>query len=201
VTDEEYRAIVVLSFRAAEDPDWEASYRKMCRWFSSKFAVPLPQVEEMAEEYVMRHYFEDIYCAIAESDSEDARKQWVEIRGKILQSYVPPEEVMSEEEFWQKALEKEFAADNAENIKAQKAAETADTTAPAQPQPAFKPRKRKQPQIRELPEASLPREKVVKTTTDKAGWTHQTPPPNLDTQAPPFPDIHIQGEDDPPKDE
>lgn len=41
------------------EPDREALYRKICRWFSREYHTPLPEVEwDLEPGYVLMHYFE-----------------------------------------------------------------------------------------------------------------------------------------------
>jgi hypothetical protein len=113
---DDLNAIAALAFCSADSPDWAAFYRKVCRWFSSKFAVPLPEVEDsLSEEYVLKHYFEDMYLQLAESTSDDAHKQWTETKGRIAALYrdrADGEEDLDEDSYWEKALEEEFRRDN-----------------------------------------------------------------------------------------
>lgn len=39
-------------------------YRQVCRYFSKTFSVPLPEVEKMPFDYVLRHYYEDKFESI-----------------------------------------------------------------------------------------------------------------------------------------
>lgn len=145
--NEDFKAIAALAFQSASDPNWEDFYRKVCRWFSKNFSVPLPQVEEMAEEYVLRHYLEDTYTQLAENDSEDAHKQWAELKGRILKMHAPPDAPEDDEDsYWEKALEEEFKRDNPHLSEPQ----AQETAAPADP-PA------------------------PRTIEDEDGWTHETP--------------------------
>jgi hypothetical protein len=112
MTSEEFRAIAVLAFKAVDSPDYEAFYRKVCRWYSKNFATPLQQVEEMADQYVLRHYFEDQYGALLESGTDDAAKRWAEAKDRVIRSFQVEDEEADEEDFWEKNLEEEFKRDN-----------------------------------------------------------------------------------------
>lgn len=43
-------------------------YRKMCRYVSQNFNIPLPEVEKMPTDYVLLHYFESVYEGYEEKD-------------------------------------------------------------------------------------------------------------------------------------
>lgn len=54
------------------EPDDEANLRRIHRWFSKTFFLPLPEVENLPIEYILLHYFETLY---AELDEEEQKKQ------------------------------------------------------------------------------------------------------------------------------
>ena len=43
-------------------------YRKMCRYISQNFNIPLPEVEKMPVDYVLLHYFESTYEGYEEKE-------------------------------------------------------------------------------------------------------------------------------------
>ena len=137
----------------------------------------------MADEYVLRHYFEAQYAELAESESEEAHKSWIETRGRLLKAFDPPAPIddadeMSEDEFWEKSLEEEFAKDNPEPQKPGGNPAPKQATRP-------KPDGVYEPDLQEVPQGRV----------DSDGWTHQEATPNLDHK-----DIHIQADDDIPDD-
>jgi hypothetical protein len=48
--------------------DFLYHYRRICRWFSSKFATPLSEVEELPIEYVLQHFFEEQFESMSKSE-------------------------------------------------------------------------------------------------------------------------------------
>lgn len=110
---EDFKSVIALAFQAAEEPDWDAFYRKVCRWFSQTLSTPIKDVEDYSEEYVLRHYFEHRYVGILESGGEEQEKQWAEARAAILKMHAGETSDDGEEDrFWEQALEEEFAKDN-----------------------------------------------------------------------------------------
>jgi hypothetical protein len=60
--------IQLQAMKAVVTPDDEALYRYVCRWFSSKFATPLMDVYDMPIDFVLQHYFEDMYENMSKED-------------------------------------------------------------------------------------------------------------------------------------
>lgn len=51
-------AIEIQALLDAMEGDFLYHYRRICRWYSTTFHTPLPMVEEMSEEDVLRTFFE-----------------------------------------------------------------------------------------------------------------------------------------------
>lgn len=189
MTDRQFKAIALLAFRAAESPSYEDFIRKVHRWFSRSFSVPLPEAEGMADEYLLRHYFEDIYCTMADSTTDEAHKEWTDTRGRLLKAFDPPkaptEADMDDDEYWEKALADEFERDNPDAMKPQGSPE-------GDPRPysgIVKSQTVYEPDLRAVPQ---------NLKVDKDGWTHQEvvqPTPNLEHK-----DVSVQADDDIPDD-
>ncbi len=62
------RSLQILALDAIIRPDWEASYRRVCRWYSKNFHVSLPEVQELPVVNVMREYYEGMYEDLSEED-------------------------------------------------------------------------------------------------------------------------------------
>lgn len=174
--DKSFKAIALLAFRAAEEPDYEAFIRKVQRWYSRSFSTPLAEVEGMADEVLLQTYFEDRYCELADTDSDDGHRQYAETRGKLMNSFAPPTQEdgeLDDDTYWEKALEEEFKRDNphlAEKLSGeQKPTQKVPITAQA-----------KAHQVRESDD----------------GWSHLNTP-NL---AEGHQDIHMQADDPIPED-
>jgi uncharacterized protein YdaU (DUF1376 family) len=50
-------------------------YRKMCRFVSQNFSIPLNEVEKMPVDYVLMHYFEGTYEGWEEKDLVNLAKE------------------------------------------------------------------------------------------------------------------------------
>jgi len=81
-----YDALKLLALRAVMKPDGEASYRSICRWYSTTFHTPLHLVDEIPEDEVLTAYFEstcenmedperqDLLSKLLETDEDRRRK-------------------------------------------------------------------------------------------------------------------------------
>lgn len=54
------------------EPDGDAFWRHLCRWYSQKFHTPLHIVEELPSDHLLTHYFETIYEDMEPDDRHDA---------------------------------------------------------------------------------------------------------------------------------
>ncbi len=65
---DDYSAIQILAMRDILVPNWESTYRAICRWYSKTFSTPLTQVLDLDIEFVLQHYLEDAYTNLEEAD-------------------------------------------------------------------------------------------------------------------------------------
>jgi hypothetical protein len=61
-----------IALASVLEPDEAYYYRKICRSFSERYHMPLPEVEKLPYDYVLRHYFEHQIEQLNESDAEEA---------------------------------------------------------------------------------------------------------------------------------
>lgn len=147
----------------------------------------------MADERLLQAYFEDMYVQLAESDSDEAHKAWLETRGRLMKAFDPPtpvdeEQEITEDEFWEQALEDEFAADNPDQVSTKKGGQPPLSTQTGGHKPVRTPPKSVyEDDLKQVPQ---------NLRVDDDGWTHQDVAPNLEEHQ----DIHIKGEDDVPED-
>lgn len=80
-------SIQVLALKALDDPDWNAFYREVSRWYSRTFATPLHEVSSLPVVEVLTHYYETIF----DDYSEDERK------ALLLELIETPEEKLARE--------------------------------------------------------------------------------------------------------
>lgn len=71
---ENINSIKILSLKTAIDNSFEAWYSHICRWYSRNFYTPLPQVEDMAPEVVLKTYYDDLFYKLVNSEAEEAKK-------------------------------------------------------------------------------------------------------------------------------
>ena len=76
-----YDALKLLALRAVMKPDGEASYRSICRWYSTTFHTPLHLVDELPEDDVLLAYFESTYEDMEEDKREEVLQGLLETDG------------------------------------------------------------------------------------------------------------------------
>jgi hypothetical protein len=118
------KAIQVLALRSVEDPTFEDFFERVCRWYSKSFSVPLPDVESIPDEKILRAYFEEHYYELATSDSDEDFAKYKKLRETVLGlfdgSLDEVEEVKEkEDDEWAKQIEEDLRKE----IAAQKAAQ------------------------------------------------------------------------------
>lgn len=67
-----------IALASVLEPDEAYYHRKICRQFSEKYHVPLPEVEKLPYDYVLRHHFERQLEILNEDDSEEAASAFEE---------------------------------------------------------------------------------------------------------------------------
>jgi hypothetical protein len=65
-----YHAIRLSAFKAVKDtpPDYTSRYLR--RWYSKTFATPLAEVDDILEEDILQHYFEEKFEEMSEEELE-----------------------------------------------------------------------------------------------------------------------------------
>jgi len=85
ITAEILKAIRAIALAKAQSPDYEFSYRKICRWYSREFSTPLSTVLEMSEEDVLQTYFEDTYeRTVSEATDEEGVARLDKLKNDLL---------------------------------------------------------------------------------------------------------------------
>jgi len=108
IDDKVLWAIRVLALEAAENPTDLQIMAKLDRWFSREFHVPLPEVEKLPDEYILKHFFEDRAVTLFKGNDEQY-KDYLEERNELLF----PDQVKKSEDSddaWVDELEQEVAA-------------------------------------------------------------------------------------------
>lgn len=55
------QSLQILALDAVVRPDWEAAYRRICRWYSKNFCTPLHLVFTLPPDAVIQNYYEGLY--------------------------------------------------------------------------------------------------------------------------------------------
>jgi glucan phosphorylase len=64
--DASLRILALLAVR--DKKDWDAAYRRVCRWYSTTFHTPLHQVFDLDESFVLQHYYEHTFGELEDAD-------------------------------------------------------------------------------------------------------------------------------------
>lgn len=70
------QSVQILALEAVLRPDWDATYRHICRWYSKTFSTALHTVEDLPTIEVLQHFFESYYEGL---DDDKLEKAAVEI--------------------------------------------------------------------------------------------------------------------------
>ncbi len=66
-------ALRILALQAVRsETDWDARYRRICRWYSQTFHTPLSEVFELDEVFVLQHHYEHHFETF---DDQEWRKE------------------------------------------------------------------------------------------------------------------------------
>lgn len=125
------RNIQILALDSVENPDYDAFYRRTCRWYSEKFSTPLPDVMALDTVHVLQTYYEERFTTSYVPDDE---KQ-MEVHNRLKVAIIYPDEVAeaeAEDEGWEKKMLEDIQSQNVKaTVKAQEIA--ADQPMPEQP--------------------------------------------------------------------
>ena len=85
ITNEILKAIRAIALAKAQEPDYEYSYRKICRWYSREFSTPLEDVLGLDEEHVLQTYFEDTYDRVVNNtDTDEGVEEYETLKADVL---------------------------------------------------------------------------------------------------------------------
>jgi hypothetical protein len=145
-----YQAIRIRALRSVLSPDSSYLIRKIIRWYSKTFHMPLAQVEDIPIEDLLQAYWEERYEGMSE-DQLAAEREELLTSPEARYERILAEEAEEAEMF---EMGKIVAAEEAAKKRAQVSKPSDQPLTPLQhqtPQP-----------IRELPEADLPVTKLPK---------------------------------------
>lgn len=104
----EIEAIQILALLSVEAPDKEAHFRKICRWYSREFYTPLHIViNELPFEEILQHYYEHTFSTLYDSQNEQTKEKYNEIRAGILYPDLI-ERKEAEDDDWAEKMAKEL---------------------------------------------------------------------------------------------
>jgi hypothetical protein len=133
------RALKILAIKSVKNPDFDAAYRKICRWYSREFSTPLESVYNLPEETVLQTFFEDYYD---EMSKDKERAQELDV---IIQQLAKNEEEQDAEEMEDEAWVQEMRREIEAEEEAQKQRQSQKNQAKEQVSPNLK--------IEEFPES------------------------------------------------
>lgn len=70
-----YMGFQIQAAESVLDPDEAAYYRRICRWYSTKFHTPLMEVYKLSTDHVLTNYYESVMEAIPYNDLYDQVKE------------------------------------------------------------------------------------------------------------------------------
>lgn len=106
----------IICIQEADEGTFEAFYASICRWYSREFSTPLPQVEDMPEETILKTYYEDAFWSLSQNQTDTGKKNWNDLILSIIQTEKPPtEEEVTEDQEDDDWYQKELEAINAAN--------------------------------------------------------------------------------------
>lgn len=95
-----FKTLQILALKSVEAPTFDDFYNRVCRWYSREFHTPLPQVKEMAMEEVLSTYFEDNISSLKNSDDEESKQKYENLRNEILGLADEQKKVEEEDDEW-----------------------------------------------------------------------------------------------------
>jgi len=106
IDDKLVRSLQILAIKAAEDPDAEDYYERICRWYSREFSTKLTEVREADPAHVMKVFYDDHFLSLKTGD-EHAEREYEKQKLMIIF----PEEYkdsLKTDDDWVKKLEEEM---------------------------------------------------------------------------------------------
>ena len=105
-----HEALELIALDNRLNPDFYANCRAMCRLFSKKFHMPLPEVEKLSIEYIMLHLFEDNFTNL---DSDKLKETKHNLLNRINRKLVQEDaEWIEEQEYLALKAEQEMLVKN-----------------------------------------------------------------------------------------
>lgn len=92
---ESLKYIRALSLNDNVEKTFDSWYGNVCRWYSRTFSTPLPQVEEMPPEKVLKTYYDDIYYRLVNSEDEKS-SELLQKEIEMVVNYNKPDEEIEE---------------------------------------------------------------------------------------------------------
>lgn len=101
-----YRSYQIQAAEAVLDPDEQAFYRKICRWYSKNFFTPLHIVEALPTDQILTNYYEASMEQIPYNDLYDI----------VMEDFLP--ELVQENEDNLEEFMQDLELEQAETLKA-----------------------------------------------------------------------------------
>jgi hypothetical protein len=113
--DDLLKAIKVLAFGSVKKRDPDYILRNICRWYSEKFMVPLPDVESIPLEDILQHYFECYYEGLDDEEMDEEEIKLCETKEERVAREAKEEAIKrADDEFYRLEKAKLLAAKAAE---------------------------------------------------------------------------------------
>lgn len=110
------RNLQILALNAIENPDYDAFYRRTCRWYSREFSTPLVKVFDLDPVHIMQTYYEEKFGEAYQPDDKNS----MEVYDRIKTVVCFPEQaakVEEEDADWEEQMLKDIEQQNTEIAK------------------------------------------------------------------------------------
>ncbi len=98
--EDELKAIEIIALKSREKPDFESEIRKLYRWFSKEFHVPITEVEKLDLHYILLHKYESYINGLNDED-------YIKYKNRLLWPEKLEEIAAQDDDWLAKELEEE----------------------------------------------------------------------------------------------
>ena len=107
MNEKDFKAAQILALRSVEDPTFEDTFRRIQRWYSNQFHIPLDRIDTVPDEEIVRAWFEDRFTIMKNSPDEKVRGEYEMLKDSILFEKDEQAEA-SEDDEWEKQMLEEI---------------------------------------------------------------------------------------------
>lgn len=79
-----WQIIQILALKAVEDPSFEDIFRRIQRWYSHQYHVPINQIDSISDEELLQAWFEEQFLALKNNENEALRQEYENLKKSII---------------------------------------------------------------------------------------------------------------------